>query len=194
MQLDSETLEWFINNFSYDEMEMKNAVKNNKLKEFIFSHLEEKTMEDFRIIEDVLLRKKLDIVNCVFSKGTEYELNVPPPLQTLIIQEADCFKNSFLIAESMGGELIYGIMENMFNVPALHMWNHLSSNYYDFTSEIQKGMLGKRYFVLKRFKPEEYSHIMKLANNIKDKRALHYTLMQDIENNKMVKKIDLYSC
>ena len=182
MQLDRETLEWFIKNFSFDEIEMKNAAKNNKLDEFVFSHLEEKTIEDIRVIEDALLRKKLDIVNCVFSKGTEYSLNIPPALQDLIIQEADCFENSSIIGDMMGGEIIYGIMENMFNIPTLHMWNYLSSNYYDFTSEIQKGMLGKRYFVLKRFKPEEYSRILESARGIKEKMFFHYTLMGEIEN------------
>lgn len=185
IELDDDTLEWFIQSVKYDKDKFKEAVNQNQTKSFIKGTLMEAQLEDLKVIEKYLLGISCKTVQCSLSHGTRNQINLPRSLQSFMIQSGDCFMNSLIIATNMKGDLVYGLMETVLNTIALHMWNFLNPAYYDFTSEIHKdGVLGGRYFILKKFKPYEFYYAWSRMKGTKDKETFHQGLMNTVLENK----------
>ena len=185
IEADDDTLEWFSQSVKYDEDKFNEAINQNQTKLFIQETIKEKQLEDIKVIEKHLLGKSYKTIQCVASQGTKYQLKLPKSLQLYVIQGSDCFLNSLLIASNMKGDMVYGLMESEFNTIALHMWNFLNPAYFDYTSEIQKdGVLGKRYFILKRFKPYEFFYAWRHMGEDEDKETFHLRLMNTVAKNK----------
>jgi hypothetical protein len=181
MIVDQDVINWFLHTSSIDSKIWKNLLKDNSEKDFIRNYCIQKQMEDINFFKDEFVGENLEIIQCIPSKGTLYELKTNNQNINSVIFDADCYTNSFLYATAHNADLVYGIGESYFGIPALHMWNKIDSIYLDITWETQK-KIGKKYYIIRILKPYEYHHLWSsMKRPPSSNKEWHETLMKDID-------------